>query len=92
VGSLADIDNLFARPDLAIWSHVEVGVALTASSIATIRPLLVKLTAFTSYVRSEGLDLAGKVQRAGSRTPLLASTGTNDPEAGETDHPDPSSD
>ncbi|KAI0123448.1 cation-transporting ATPase 4 [Xylariales sp. AK1849] len=40
---LADPDYLYNFTDLAIWSTVEVGLGLTASSLATLKPLFRKL-------------------------------------------------
>jgi hypothetical protein len=37
---LATLDSLFINTNLAIWSHIEIGIALIASSAATFRPLL----------------------------------------------------
>lgn len=42
VQDLATLDSLFSKPDLAIWSQIEIGIALIASSAATFRPLLTK--------------------------------------------------
>lgn len=39
--SLTDIDDfLFSTVDVAIWSTVETGIGITASAVATLRPLL----------------------------------------------------
>jgi hypothetical protein len=43
VEDLATLDSLFINTNLAIWSHIEIGIALIASSAATFRPLLAKL-------------------------------------------------
>lgn len=40
---LSNPDYLFNFTDLAIWSIVECGIAITASSMATLRPLLLKM-------------------------------------------------
>jgi hypothetical protein len=52
VQDLATLDSLFAQTDLAIWSHVEIGIALIASSAATFRPLL-KLFRHWTYQNTE---------------------------------------
>lgn len=43
INELIDPRNLLSNTGLVITSHLEIGVALTASSIATLRPLLVRL-------------------------------------------------
>lgn len=40
---LSNPDYLYNFSDLAIWSIVECGIAITASSLATLRPLFVKM-------------------------------------------------
>lgn len=40
---LSDPDYLYNFTDLAIWSTVEIGLGLTASSLATLKPLFRKL-------------------------------------------------
>ncbi|KAK2597229.1 hypothetical protein N8I77_013090 [Diaporthe amygdali] len=40
---LSNPDYLYNFADLAIWSIVECGIAITASSLATLRPLFVKM-------------------------------------------------
>lgn len=40
---LSNPDYLFNFTDLAIWSIVECGIAITASSLATLRPLFIKM-------------------------------------------------
>jgi hypothetical protein len=43
IHDLIDPRNLLFNTGLIITSHLEIGVALTASSVATLRPLLVRL-------------------------------------------------
>lgn len=43
INELIDPRNLLFNTGLIITSHLEIGVALTASSVATLRPLLVRL-------------------------------------------------
>jgi hypothetical protein len=43
IHDLIDPRNLLFNTGLIITSHLEIGVALTASSVATLRPLLVNL-------------------------------------------------
>ncbi|KUI70112.1 hypothetical protein VM1G_06533 [Cytospora mali] len=45
---LSNPDYLASFADLAIWSIVECGIAITASSLATLRPLFVKLSILAS--------------------------------------------
>ncbi|KHN96057.1 cation-transporting ATPase 4 [Metarhizium album ARSEF 1941] len=47
-GILDNPDYLYTFTDLGIWSTVEIGVALTASNLATLKPLLRKLRVFDS--------------------------------------------
>jgi uncharacterized membrane protein len=43
IHDLSDPRNLLFNTGLIVTSHLEIGVALTASSVATFRPLLVRL-------------------------------------------------
>ncbi|KAJ6780239.1 hypothetical protein PWT90_08236 [Aphanocladium album] len=45
-GILDNPDYLHTSTDLGIWSTVEIGVALTASSLATLKPLMRKMRLF----------------------------------------------
>ncbi|KAJ3475679.1 hypothetical protein NLG97_g9374 [Lecanicillium saksenae] len=45
-GILDNPDYLHTSTDICIWSTVEIGVALTASSLATLKPLLRKMRLF----------------------------------------------
>ncbi|TWU72880.1 hypothetical protein ED733_004020 [Metarhizium rileyi] len=47
-GILNNPDYLYTFTDLGIWSTVEIGVALTASNLATLKPLLRRLRVFNS--------------------------------------------
>ncbi|POS79481.1 hypothetical protein DHEL01_v202133 [Diaporthe helianthi] len=53
-------DILFAGTDAMVWTLVEPGVAIVASSLVTIRPLLrkMRLRGFESTERSHGLPVA----------------------------------
>lgn len=54
-GILDNPDYLATSTDICIWSTVEIGVALTATSLATLKPLMRKLRLFNmSSVRSYG--------------------------------------
>ncbi len=55
-GILDNPDYLYTFTDLGIWSTVEIGVALTASSLATLKPLMRKMNLFSS---SSSLDPSG---------------------------------
>ncbi len=47
-GILDNPDFLYTFTDLAIWSTLEIGIALTASSLATLTPLFRKVKFFSS--------------------------------------------
>ncbi|KAM3509948.1 hypothetical protein MY10362_000291 [Beauveria mimosiformis] len=57
-------DLLFSATDALLWSMVEPGVAIIASSLATIRPLLrvLKIRGFESTQRTRSTGLSGKKQ------------------------------
>ncbi|KAG5926035.1 hypothetical protein E4U42_003721 [Claviceps africana] len=60
--SIENTDDILFRPtNASIWSLVEVGVAITASSLATVRPLMrsFQIRGFTSVEQSLGLDISG---------------------------------
>ncbi|RHZ44169.1 putative integral membrane protein [Aspergillus thermomutatus] len=40
VKTFADYDFLYATVDIALWSNIEVGLGISAGSLATLRPLL----------------------------------------------------
>jgi hypothetical protein len=47
-------DYMYKFTDLGIWSTVEIGSALSASSLATLKPLFRKMTFISSYRRTGG--------------------------------------
>ncbi|CAK7200915.1 hypothetical protein SEUCBS139899_003615 [Sporothrix eucalyptigena] len=51
-GYLNTPDFLYNFTDLAIWSTLEIGIALTASSLATLTPLFRKIKFFSSSSRA----------------------------------------
>jgi hypothetical protein len=53
-GFLASGDYMYRFTDLGIWSTVEIGSALSASSLATLKPLFRKINAFSSTNRTGG--------------------------------------
>ena len=53
-GILDQPDYLYTGTDISIWSTVEIGVALTASSLATLRPLMRKVRFFQSTSEALG--------------------------------------
>lgn len=69
VQDLATLDSLFISTNLAIWSHIEIGVALIASSAATIRPLLAKLKHWALQRHREELGQPIMCQVVDSHTP-----------------------
>ncbi|KAH6643249.1 hypothetical protein BKA67DRAFT_131639 [Truncatella angustata] len=62
---LSDPDYLYNFTDLAIWSTVEIGLGLTASSLATLKPLFRKLKILVA-TRS-GSHVTGTLPRHYSR-------------------------
>jgi hypothetical protein len=71
VQDLATLDSLFINTNLAIWSHIEIGIALIASSAATFRPLLAKLKhwAFQRHREELGQPIMCQVVERDSHTP-----------------------
>jgi hypothetical protein len=61
-----DPDFLWATVDVAIWSDIEQGLAITAGSLATLRPLFRKVSS-TFGMSTGGLDDSSKP--TGARTP-----------------------
>ncbi|KAH8681713.1 hypothetical protein BX600DRAFT_505371 [Xylariales sp. PMI_506] len=49
---LVNPDYLYTFTDIAIWSAIELGLALSASSLATLKPLFRKMSFFTTHSRS----------------------------------------
>ncbi|KAF4980511.1 hypothetical protein FZEAL_3499 [Fusarium zealandicum] len=82
--SLTDIDDfLYSTSDVAIWSTVETGLGITASGIATLRPLLRTFFGGGSTAQGNGAS-ARQWQRTGSDAPrgeYLRSRGVRDGEA-----------
>ncbi|KAL5046597.1 hypothetical protein BDW71DRAFT_214616 [Aspergillus fruticulosus] len=69
VKTFADPDFLYATIEIAIWSNIEVGLGITAGSLATLRPLLRKWMGSSSdpsYPRGTPSPFPG---RSGSRIP-----------------------
>ncbi|KAJ4246289.1 hypothetical protein NW762_013640 [Fusarium torreyae] len=62
-------DFLWNTLDIAIWSTVEQGLAITASSLATLRPLL-KLAAFRLGLTSKPVSFGPSGYRSSNRTPM----------------------
>ncbi|EXK25056.1 hypothetical protein FOMG_18261 [Fusarium oxysporum f. sp. melonis 26406] len=82
--SLTDIDDfLYSTSDVAIWSTVETGLGITASAVATLRPLLRNFFGQGSSAEGGG-NSARPWQRTGSNHPsggYLRSHGVNGQEA-----------
>lgn len=53
VGDLTNLEDVISNTDLAMWSHVEVGIAIIASSVATLRPLFTQLKSWARYECSQ---------------------------------------
>ncbi|CCT66610.1 related to integral membrane protein PTH11 [Fusarium fujikuroi] len=65
---LGDPDFLWNTTDIAIWSTIEQGLAITASSLATLRPLI-KQIAFRLNLTSKPLSLGPSGYGSSPRTP-----------------------
>ncbi|KAF9761428.1 hypothetical protein IL306_003815 [Fusarium sp. DS 682] len=65
---IAKPDFLWNTTDIAIWSTIEQGLAITASSMATLRPLL-KQAAFRLGLTSKPISLGASGYRSSQRTP-----------------------
>ncbi|PSR78746.1 hypothetical protein BD289DRAFT_115631 [Coniella lustricola] len=79
---LSNPDYLYNFTDLAIWSIVECGIAITASSLATLRPLFIKwkvlaASHMTKRYASNGLDPGMPIQSAKTVTIISASRDFN---------------
>lgn len=59
---LENPDYLWTTTNLGIWSTLEIGIALTASSLATLKPLMKRIRLFSNFS-----DLSG----SGSADPAL---------------------
>lgn len=67
-GILDNPDYLHTSTDIGIWSTVEIGIALTASSLATLKPLLRRMRLFNmSDVMSYGSR--SRTQTGGANAP-----------------------
>lgn len=85
---LENSDYLYNFTDFGIWSAVEIGIALSASSLGTLRPLLRKLNLLsdpTPIVQSYfgGSDAPynsgqHRVARLGSKAPLSSAVAVDD--------------
>ncbi|XWW93009.1 hypothetical protein V2A60_000937 [Cordyceps javanica] len=61
-----DADFLWATTDIAIWSTIEMGLALTAASCSTLRPLARSLglnIGFTDYASAASEDAQNQLRR-----------------------------
>ncbi|CAG7557596.1 unnamed protein product [Fusarium equiseti] len=83
--SLTDIDDfLYSTSDVAIWSSVETGLGITASAVATLRPLLRNFLGQGSSAEGAGNSARPWQRTGGSNHPTggyLRSTGPNGEEA-----------
>lgn len=67
--TLNDVDDfLYTTSDVAIWSTIETGLGITASGVATLRPLLRTFFGAGSSAEGEGTS-ARQWQRTGSNYP-----------------------
>ncbi|KAL6809507.1 hypothetical protein V8C40DRAFT_259173 [Trichoderma camerunense] len=85
VKDFKNIDFLWATTDIAIWSTTEQGLAITAGSLATLRPLFRKIAAKLGWstMRSTGdvpggsasnRNTTGRSKKKGSRDPFSLAT------------------
>lgn len=65
---LSNPDYLYNFTDLAIWSTVEIGLALAASSLVTLKPLLRKLKILASTTSNERIAEIGAKEMVGTST------------------------
>uniref|UniRef100_A0A0B7KDL0 Rhodopsin domain-containing protein n=2 Tax=Bionectria ochroleuca TaxID=29856 RepID=A0A0B7KDL0_BIOOC len=54
VETFRDADYLWATAPIAVWSNVEMGLAITAASLATLRPLVRTISASLGFSSSGG--------------------------------------
>ncbi|KAK7427933.1 hypothetical protein QQZ08_005546 [Neonectria magnoliae] len=83
LADLTDTDDiLFAGTDAMVWTLVEPGVAIVASSLATIRPLLraMKIRGFESIIQTYGTGRSNTMRSGGTRSKsgTLPGFGPND--------------
>lgn len=72
---LSNPDYLYNFSDLAIWSIVECGIAITASSLATLRPLFVKMRLLaTNHFTSRFTSSNGGLPRFTNKTNTFVSS------------------
>ncbi|PSR89050.1 hypothetical protein BD289DRAFT_366386 [Coniella lustricola] len=72
--TLTEVDDfLFATADVAIWSTVETGIGITASAVATLRPLLRSFFGEGSSAPGNGTS-ARQWPRTGSNHPTKGAT------------------
>lgn len=76
---LSNPDYLYNFTDLAIWSIAECGIAITASSLATLRPLCVKmrLLATTHFTSRYGYGSAGLPMQSATHVTIISSAKAN---------------
>ncbi|KAI0130236.1 cation-transporting ATPase 4 [Xylariales sp. AK1849] len=77
---LVSDDYLYKFTDLGIWSTVEIGVALSASSLATLKPLFRMLRVFSSTHVSESAASGGMkygMQRGRHSMPMMNLSGSD---------------
>jgi hypothetical protein len=70
-------DYLYTSTDLGIWSTLEIGVALTASSLGTLRPLMRRISLFHSS--TGGTRFTGNSRGRANNTPSAMNVAGNTP-------------
>lgn len=70
-------DFLYATVDIAIWSDIEQGLAITAGSLATLRPLYRMISAKFGFTSTGGTP-SGPSKPSGLRTPQWNGAPSND--------------
>lgn len=75
-GILDNPDFLYTFTDLAIWSTLEIGLALAASSLATLTPLFRKMKFFASSSHGDSRTPAGPRPSFVRTVPTMPGRGT----------------
>ncbi|KAM3076819.1 hypothetical protein ACMFMG_003713 [Clarireedia jacksonii] len=70
-------DFLYSTSDVAIWSTVETGIGITASAVATLRPLLNKFFGGSTVNESEG----NRYKHSGAKGGYIKSNGNGTTDA-----------
>jgi hypothetical protein len=77
VHHLADADFTYQNLDIGVWSVVEANIAIVATSLATLRPLLTKIGMMTSTIGASHGSSSNRSDRY--RPGKLSKSGSLDP-------------